>query len=147
MNKDQRVTDIHPQCAEHFCSLPAIERLSGNTIVDAGGSCPNQYHHCHNHTDTCNDLVKKTFPLSLLIPQKEAKNHAGTDPASVAPVVDTWHQEAEEKESKCPAANLSKNGLSIRSSPALTIVEGGTNQGAYCGGGTDGEAYACQVRD
>ena len=91
--------------------------------------------------------MKKSFLPYLLIPKQETKKDTCANPCSVAPVVDPWHQETEEKKPQSPASNLSINGSPISSSPALAIIEGGTNQATYRGRGTDGEGYAGQVRD
>jgi len=91
--------------------------------------------------------MKEPLPFSLLISQQEPKNDTCTNPPSVAPVVDPWHQETKDKDSQGPPGNLSIHGLSISSSPAFTIIQGGTNQAAYRSRGTDGEDYAGQVRD
>lgn len=91
--------------------------------------------------------MKKAFPLYLLIPKQETKEDTCANPSSVAPVVDPWHQEAEEKNPQGPGTGLSINGSPINSSPAFAIIEGGANQARYRGRGSDGKFYAGQIRD
>lgn len=91
--------------------------------------------------------MKKAFSPYLLIPKQETKNHTRADPSPVAPVVDPWHQEAEEKNPQGPGTNLSINGSPINSSSAFAIIEGGSNQATYRGRGSDGKFYAGQIRD
>lgn len=91
--------------------------------------------------------MEETFFPFLLIPQQKAKNRSCNNSPSMAPVVDTGHQQTEDKDPQCPGTNLFINGLPVNSSPALAIVKGGPNQTAHRCRGTDGEGYAGKVRD
>ena len=89
--------------------------------------------------------MEQAFSPLLLIPQQEAEKHTGSHAAAVAPVVNAWHNQTEDEDRYGPRTHLTIDGPSIRTTPALAIIQGGTDQTAYGSGGPDGEAYASEV--
>ena len=77
--------------------------------------------------------MEKILPGSFVITQKVTQNDTTNDTTTVAPIVNSRHQKAEEEEYQHPAANLLIDGLSICASPTFPVVKTGANQAADSG--------------
>ena len=91
--------------------------------------------------------MENPFSPPLLVPKQSAEYRAGGHPPSVPPVIDPRHQKAEERDPQSPSADLFNDGLSVQPSPALAVIEGGSDQSTYSGRCTYGAGNADEVGD